>query len=878
MVFRGKVASFVRRARAALSRSRLDRELREEIAQHVEMRRQQLIADGTDPDVAGYEARRAFGNRASILERTRDIRSFVSLDAVLQDVRFGARLLRRTPLFTAVAILSLATGLGAAVAVFNVADAVLFRSLEVRDPGQLRAFRGTVHLGGATKVLDGVDAATLARIQEGADFATFLGFRSATDVTIEAPGNSPRSANVEFVSAEYFDVTGVPFVFGRGLAPFDQNVTPAPVVISERLWSSYFRNDQSILGRPVALNGQSATIVGVVRAFRGLVAESPSDVFAPLSASAAIDPVSSATTIRLIARLTSPLPLKVAEERLAALYKGVGPSLLRAGELRVELYPAARGVSDVRGPLQRPLWLGLALVGVLLLVACANTAGLLLSRFVSRQTEFGVRAAIGAGRARLARQLLVEAVLLALVAAVIGLYAGWLGAPLLMRAMPQSGSATAFDLRFDWRLVAFTASIAIVSAAAAAAASLLRLWRAHPNALVGGESRTLSRTSQRVARTLIGVQVACCLLLAVGAVTMSRTLTNLLDVHPGFDPTGTFVVSVNANGLLPAPDAAAAYHTQLHQRIIAAPGVLMATMAQLGPLTTAMTTGTVEIAGFSPATDEDRWTRMFFVGPHYFQTLDMPLVRGRGISVEDAGSRARVAVVNERFATFYFGSSDNAIDRIVNGSVRIVGIVADARYNSLREAPPRAMFVPYAPVQRASMAHIVRSAGDPAAAMLAVRNAIAAHDERLRPKFSTAEELLGANVAREQFFATIATVLSLLAVTLACAGLYGAVAYGVSQRTSELAVRIALGATPRRIASLILSDPLRTTIAGVAAGIPASYLVMQSAGSLLFEVDAFDPLTILTCAALLLVAATAAALWPACLATRIDPVRAFRSL
>ena len=878
MAFRGKAAAFVRRARAALSRSRLDRELREEIAQHVELRRQQLIADGMDPHAAVEEATRSFGNPTRVAERTRDLRSFASVDALLQDARFGARLLGRTPLFTAVAVLSLATGLGSAVAVFNVADAVLFRSLDVDKPGELRAFRGTVHMGGAVKIFDGADAGSLARIQEGADFAAFAGFRAAADVTLQVAGHGTRDVNVELVSPEYFDVVGVTFAAGRALAGFDRDVRPAPVVISERLWEAAFSGDAAILGRALTLNGQPAIVVGVLRGFRGLVAERPADVLASLSAGEAIDPATTTTAIRLIARLNSRVDPRVAEEKLAAIYKGAGPSMLRAGELRVELYPAGRGVSDVRGPLERPLWLGLALVGVLLLVACANTAGLLLSRFVSRQTEFGVRAAIGAGRLRLARQLLVEAGLLTILAAGIGLYAGWVAAPLLVRMMPENAGAGAFDLRFDWRLVAFTAAIALVCAGAAAAASLFRLWRAHPNALVGGETRAVTRSSQRLARSLVGAQVACCLLLAVGAVTMSLTLTNLRGVDPGFDPRGTFVVSVNASGLLLAPTAAGAYHGQLHERISAAPGVVKATMAQLGPLTSSATTGTVQIAGFSPASDADRWTRMFFVGPNYFETLGMPIIRGRALSGEDGASKARVAVVNERFATFYFGNADNAVDRIVNRDVRIVGVVADARYHALREAAPRAMFVPYAPVQRSTMTHIVRFSGDPAGAMRAVRSAIAAHDGRLRPKFSTADELLGANVARERFFAIIASVLSLLALTLACTGLFAAVAYGVTQRRPELAVRIALGATPRRIASMILTDPLRTTIAGIAAGVPVSYFVMRSADSLLFEVNAFDPFTILFCAALLLAAAGVAALWPAWRATRVDPVTAFRSL
>ena len=873
-----KAAELVRRLRALPGRTRLDRELSEEIAQHVEMRRQQLMADGMESRDAAFEARRAFGNITAIREETRDLRSFPSLDAFVQDVRFGARLLARTPLFTAVAVLSLAAGIGSAVAVFNVADAVLFRPLEVREPGQLRALRATVRLGGGSKVMGGADAETVARIQEGADFADFIGFRSASEVSVEAVGAGSRLAGVELVTGNYFDVLGVPFVLGRGITAFDHDSNPAPVVVSERLWRSYFREDPSILGRPLILNGQAAVVVGVAKRFRGLVAETPADVFAPLGAGSTIDPATSSNIVRLLARLRPGVAVHVAEEKLAPLYKGTAPSMLRAGQLELRLDEGARGLSDVRASLERPLWLGLALVGVLLLVACANTAGLLLSRFVSRRTEFGVRAAIGAGRGRLARQLLVEAMLVACIAAAVGLFAGWVAAPLMLRSMPAAGSVTGFDLRFDWRLVAFTIAISMAAAAGAGAASLMRLWRAEPNALVCGESRSVTRSSRRMARTLTAAQVACSLLLVVGAVAMSRTLINLRSVPPGFDPDRTFVVTVNATGLLPDPAAAATYHARLHDRIAASPGVAKATMAQLGLLTSAATTGTVNIAGFSYAADEDRWARMFFVGPDYFETLGMPLIRGRGITAQDNAPSGRVAVVNERLARFYFGTPDDAIGRIVNTDVRIVGVVADAHYSTLRDEPPRAMFVPYSPALRPLMAHIVRASGDSAVAMRAVREAVNAYDPRLRPKLSTVDELLTANVATERFFATIATVLSLLALVLACAGLYGAVAYAVSQRRPELAVRIALGATPREIVALILEDPLRTTLAGIAAGVPGSYLVMRSAGSLLFGVDAFDPLTILGCAAVLVGVALAAAVWPARRATQIDPLTALRSV
>jgi predicted permease len=751
---------------------------------------------------------------------------------------------------------------------------VLFRSLDVREPGQLRAFRATVRLGGASKVMGGVDPATLLRIQERASVADFVGFRTLRDVTLESPGAPSGTGIVELVSGNYFAVLGATFLLGRPLDGGDDRGAVASVVISERLWRTDFRSDPALIGRSIRLNGQPAVIVGVVRTFRGLVAESHADAFAPLGAAATIDPSTSATVVGLFARLRPGATEPVAEEQLRGLYGALG-RIPPGAQLELDLHDGSRGISEVRGSLERSLWLGLALVGSLLLVACANTAGLLLSRFTQRQTEFGVRAAIGASRGRLARQVLVESMLVAALAAAVGLYCGWLAAPLLFPAVPGGGSQSTFELRFDWRLVAFTIALAVISAGGAAAASLLRLRRMHPSALVSGETRSATTSSRRTSRVLIVAQVACSLLLVVGAVAMWRTLDNLRSVPPGFDAGRTFVVMVNGVGLVD-PAAAGAYHAQIHERIASAPGVAKATLVQIGPLTTAATTGTVDVAGFTPASDDERLARMFFVGPHYFETLGMPVIRGRGIEAGDGP--ARVAVVNERFARFYFRSADGAIGQTVNRDMRIIGVVADAHYNTLRDEPPRAMFVPYQPMRRAAMVHIVRGGGEAAATMRAVREAIAAHDPRLRPSFSTGDELLAASISTERFFAGIAGVLSLLALALACGGLYAAVANGISQRGPELAVRIALGASRRDIITLILSDPLRTALAGIAVGLPASYLVLRSASSLLFGVGPLDPLTLLGCAGALVIAALAAAFGPAHRATRIDPVIAFRSL
>ena len=867
--------------RAVLTRGRRDDELREEIDAHVAMRRQDLIDAGMDPRDAAYEARRMFGNVAVIREETRDMWSVRWIDALVQDAGFAARLMVRTPLFTAAAVLSLGVGIGSAVAVFAVADAVMFRRLAVRAPGELLEFRGALTAGPMTKALSGVEHDAFERIQRGADFADFAGFRLSEEIGVEIADAAPRAARAEFVSPNYFDLLGIPPAAGRTLSAESTDRTPVPLVITDRFARSAFGTSDGAIGRTLSLNGEAATVIGVIHDFRGLVVDRPADLFVPLSTTAAIEPTLANTVIRLIARRRPGVSVEIAEERLLPLFIGPAPSAWTAAGLkpenfRMELADASRGINYSRASMERPLWLGLGLVAALLFVACANTGGLLLSRFSTRRGEFGIRIAIGAARWRLARQLGVEALLIALLAAVTGLLIGSFAAPLLTNVIPQGGSQAFVDLRLDTRLVAFTILVAVASAFAVAAASLFRLWRSDTAALLNGETRTMVAGTRRATRVLIAAQVACSLILVIGAVSMGRTLLNLRHVPLGFDLDRTLVVTVNATGLVD-PLTVDQYHGRLNQAVASSGGVAQATMAQVPPLTESTTTGTVQIAGFTPVNDADRVSRMFFVGPKYFETLGMRIVAGRPISETDGTSRARVAVVNERFASFYFGSAAGALGQTINRDTRIVGIAADAHYNTVRDDVPRAMFVPYAQMKRAQMWHIVRASGDVSVAVASVRETIRAHDPRLRPTIVTAAELFGATLARERFFATIAVALSSLALLLACTGLYAAVAYGVSQRKGELAVRLALGASAGDVVRLVLRDPLTTTLAGVAAGIPAAYVLMRSVSSLLFDVAVFDPATVFGCAAGLVACGLLAAAWPARRATRVDPVAALRN-
>jgi predicted permease len=866
------VPSVFKRALALFRRSRIDADLREELEDHVDLRRRQLIEDGMDADTARREAVRMFGNVTALRETSRDAWTFPPFESLLQDVRFGIRLLAHTPLFTAVGVLSLAVGIGSAVAIFNIADAVLFRPLPVRAAQELRAFRVEMRMGAASKIVNGVPEEAFAGLQREAEFADYIGFRRSGEVFLD---EGTRVVRVEFASPRYFEVLGVQPRVGRLLTDIDHSGDAPVAVLTEPLWRAAYNNDPAIVGRTIRLNGQATTVIGVARHFNGLVADRSADAFVPLRATRAIDPPSSNFSITLVARLHPGITTAVAEQRHAALYRVGMPSGRAPMELRTTVVDASRGISEARELLAQPLWLGLALAGVLVLVACANTGALLLSRFVSRRGEFGIRIAIGAGRLRLARQLAIESLLLSGCAGGVALVTGWGAAPWLMRLLPD-GSGTTFELRFDYRLVIFTAGTAAACAAGAVIASLVRLSRSDVSSWISTESRTIAAGSRRAIRLLIGTQVAASLLLAIGAISLARSVWNLGDVPVGFDPRRTLFVDVNAAGLMDSSKAAA-YHGALRNRLASTPGIERATLAQFGLLTAAATTGTVDAEGFTPATDDDRLSRMFFVGPEYFETLGMRLLAGRVLTERDITDPPRAIVINQRFAAFYFGGTHEALGRTVNGNLHVVGVVAEAHYSTLRGDESRAMFVSYMPMQRAHMTHVIRTRGPADASGAAVRAVVASHDARLHPQLTTGEQIITAAVARETFLATVSTVLATMAITLACAGLYAAQSYAVSQRRGELAVRLALGASSRDVLRLVLRDPVATTLAGIVAGIPAAYLVMRTARSLLFGVPVFDLTIVAACSAALLAAGLVAAAFPARRASRIDPVAALRN-
>ena len=608
------------------------------------------------------------------------------------------------------------------------------------------------------------------------------------------------------------------------------------------------------------------------------MAERPVDVFAPLESTAVVEPTAASTMARLLLRLHPGTSTAIAEQKMAVVYRSLGPSMARAGELRLTLGDASRGVSDARDELRWPIALGLVLVGVLMIVACANTGGLLVARFAARRTEFGVRIAIGAGHGRLVRQLIVEALLLALLAGGAALVIARIAAPMLAAAVPAGSTPVGFEIRFDWRLVAFTVLTSVAAAAGAGGMSLRQLMRTDTSAALNAASRSVVRGRRTAMEVLIASQVGCSLLLLVVTGAMGRTLINLRHVDPGFAPDGAVAITVNASARVMDPSALPAYFAAIHARIAAMPQAAQVTVSQMGLLTRGMTTGTVDVPGWSPATEDDRWVRMFFVGPTFFETAGMRIVAGESLSAREITDRQRVAVVTRQFAQFYFGNPQNAIGRFVNRDLRIIGVVADARYNTYRDGPARAMFVPFTQgPPRATMTFIVRSAGDERQMTGAVTAAIRAYDPLLKVTTATLSSLVAGTMGRERFAASVAAGLALLALVLSCAGVYATVAFVVSERRHELALRFALGATTRDVARLVVRGPMRVALVGIVLAVPAAYALMRGISTLLFGVPPFDVPLVLGCGVGLMAIAAIAAALPAWRASAIDPQECLRS-
>jgi putative ABC transport system permease protein len=864
------IARFVRKIRALVRRGTLDRELAEEIETHRALLEQ---------SAGRHAAQKLMGNITLAREDSREMWAFRQLDWIAQDVRHALRGLRRSPVFTAMAIASLALGIGANTAIFSFVNAILLRRLPVPEPERLVTF-GEIYRGqraGAVWNMPAVDE--LAKRASAFD-GVFGWFSKAVSFST---GDTPEWVNGEIVTGQYFRTLKVRPAIGRLFDDDDvRNATGNPVcVLSYAFWQREFAGMPGVVGQTVFLNGHSYRVLGVTeRGFYGAVLQRRFDVVVPatrvgdvMPAFAGFDWRNRLAWLSPMARLRPDISRIQAEketERLAPDWRN----------RQVSLADGSQGIEPMRSSFGQPVLALMAVVALVLLVACANLANLLLARAQARAKEFAVRLSIGASRARLMRQLLVESVLLALGGGAAGIaLAFWIGRTLL--AFLNTGRATGYALHLDpdARVLAFSI---VLSFATAILFGWAPAWQAtRPDllpALQQESGASVSRVLLR--RSLVAIQIALSLVIVFGAGLLTRTLRTLATVDLGFQADRVIAMHVD-----PAADGhsvveVSAILDEILRRARDLPGVKSASLAATPPNSSMGISMSVGVPGFVPKDGSGEVVVYFnFISPHYFETLGQRLLRGRDFEARDNKDTPRVAIVNQKFAGHYFGGRDPVGGklRMEGREIEIAGVVADARDQSVRREPQETVYLPEKQSQTSGLTILVRTADDPRRIIPSLLGIVQSIDRRL-PVFSvhTLDVDVQAGLSTERILGLLSTLFAALATLLAGIGLYGVLAYSVLRRTREIGVRIAIGAQKRDIARLFARESLTLVLAGLAIGAPVALGSARALKTLLFGVGPADLVTLLLSLIVLALAALLATWIPLWRAARVNPIIALR--
>jgi predicted permease len=871
-------------------RRRLD-DMSEEIRAHLDEKVEALIANGMSHADALREARRVFGHVTWIEEAGRDVWRLPALDDLLADLSFGFRFLRRSPTFAAVAVLSLAIGIGANAAVFTVIDALLLRQLPVRDPSALVVFaRNDVETGRPNTLTFREYAELRTRASSFSGMLAYSGGGGSLQIGATPVPNAGELIHGGRVSSNFFDVLGVRMALGRAFSPVnDIEADPErSVVLSYAYWQRRFGSDQSIIGKPVIVfRGMPFTVIGVAEhGFAGIEPDQVTDAWWPVGSAKLMDPERLAGwNVTVMARLGPGVDIARARAEASVVYSGVAADEAAAHAdwtdarrrrfltQRFTVESGATGIADTtRARFAQPLYVLMASVVAVLLIASANVGALLLARTTARRRELAVRLALGSGRQRIIRQLVTENALVAGIATVTGLAL----VPLTLRALlsyAPADVASALNTAPDVRTVAFIVAVAFTSAVIIGVVPAFRSTMALEGELNAGAHTTgASQRSARAHRWLIGSQVALCMSLLVVAGLFVRTLHNLRGLDAGFDRKTLVLVTVN-RGAVTAPVA-----RQILPALEAIPGVRSATFyANLGLLGGGTSTSDCVVDGTQPAASDEVSCVMMQVGPHFFETTSTRIVAGRAFAPGDEPPGAAVAIINETMARQYF-RNESSLGRHIRGA-EVIGVVRDTKYTSLRDAAQRMFYTPVG--QRWAVADVrfaLHTDRGAEAIGAAIRQAIS--DAGVTQKVTAIEsiaEISNATLARERLLAELATSFGLLALLLACIGLYGTMSFAVARRSNEIALRMALGASRATIVGQLMRESGTTVALGAVAGLIGTIALSRLLSRLLFGLDPSDPTTIGVAVLLLGAAAAAAAFGPALRASGIDPMVALRS-
>jgi len=860
-----------------------------ELRAHLDLEAEDQSGAGISAREAADRARRAFGNATIAAEDVRAVWHLRWLEDCWQDLRYGFRMLRKNPGFTAVAILTLALGIGANTAIFSVVDAVLLKPLRYSDPASLVLVWEKLPKYGVDR-----NTVSPANFLDWRDQThTLTGLAAFVDQPINLTGaGRPEQISIQQVTANFFSVLGVEPMLGRGFGDGeDQEGHNNVAIIGYALWKSKFGGDPDIVGKSIQLNGRSIEVIGVTGPdFDWYISEfsltnQKPQLWAPLGITPAWrDHTRVGRFLRVVARLQPGISVKQAQTQMDVVAADIAA--------RYPTFNTGWGVAlvplrdQVSGSFRPALFILLGAVGLVLLIACANISSLLLSRVTGRRREVAIRAALGASRSRIARQLLTECVLLAIIGGALGTcIALW-----ATEALIHSAPATMLDfaeLGVNWRILAFAGGVTFLAALLAGFLPSFMASRAESASALpeGGRTSSAGRRSLRVRGVFVVAEISLALVLLAGSSLLMQSFFRLINVNAGFQVSRLLTFQVSLPAAKYNDHTSAAFFTHLLEQIRALPGTVSAS-ADVAPPFSGVGAGTdFSIVGESPLPPgESHGTSVRVIEPDYFRTMGIPLLAGRTFSEREFAQQSSVVVINKALADRYFAGRNPIGQKLVidmkdeNFPDEIIGVVANVHLSDLAGAPYPAAYWPYPEIPYRVMTVLVRTATPPLSLVAPIRQILTQMDpDQPMAKIATMDQLVGNSVAQSRFTALLLSCFAALALVLACIGIYGVMAYSVAQRTHEIGIRLALGAQRADVLRLVLGSGARLAGIGIVIGVVAALALTRLMSTLLYGVSARDPLTLVSVAALLGFIALLACYIPARRATRVDPILALRN-
>jgi putative ABC transport system permease protein len=879
----------------ALFRRHAERDLDDELAFHLQMEIEDGLRRGLSPNEARVAALRRFGGVARTKEIYRETRSLPFLDTAVQDLRYALRMLRANPAFTAVAVLSLALGIGANTAVFTLINALVLKPLPVVKPHQLV----NIEWMGPRRNMSGWTTRSFEFFHSHTELFDGVFARSVRHFNV-AFGEQPTPVDGDFVSGDYFPVLGVPPLLGRVLTPADDRESGGPdgpvAVISYQFWQARFSGDRDVVGRTLVVNDTPLRVAGVLPPwFFGIEVGRSPNLYIPLY----IEPMLMKDQsflhhpftwwLDIIARRKAGLSDAAFHAGLDAIAPRLFHDVLEGHRLsfpKLGAVYAGNGISDLRQQFTQPLLILMGISGIVLLIACANVANLLLARTSARRREISVRQALGASRPRLFRQLLTESVLLSGLGAAAGIAFAFWGCRALLSMLSSSTDAVTLNVRPDPWVLAFTAAVATLTGIVFGAGPAFRASAAGAAASLKEGSPTVTRRSY-ASSLLVVSQVALCLVLLIGAGLFMRTFWNLTNQHLGFDRRNVYVAEIDPRPAGFQGEALRQLYAGLYTRLNQQPAIESASLSELTPIADCCWSQAMDVEGSTVLSTRQLPILLNNVAPGFFQTFGTRLLAGRDFTLRDTRNAPPVAIVSESFARRFLpgqnpvGKHISLLRDKTHQNMSIVGVVEDTVAYHLRSQAIYQAYFPLLQSDRLGQVTVEIRTGRPfAAAAPLLRSEVQSFQKRIPVNVESFDEQIARDSLSESMTAILAGFFGSLALLLACIGLYGTMSYAVIRRTGELGLRMALGAQPSEVTGMILRHALLLAGAGAALGIPAALACarwLTSLSGLLYGLRPDDPPTIAATAALLIALAALAGYLPARRAARLDPVQALRN-